>query len=229
VPTVPKEKRILLVRHEESRKTLTGAFGDIECDMITERGRSRSDRIAKSITSFAKEIGEPFELFYAKSARAMQTAERIAKMSGWKKTPLEIRSINLGRIEGLSAQDVEKKFPEFSRTLGLYRAGLFNSYDLPFPHNAESPMDFERRTFSTFKRAVKNATQRNLIFVLHRSPMTAMLISIARASGHYPEKFYGIVPMQPGDTFLVTATNTSFGIHAANIPPSKLLSSLRVF
>jgi broad specificity phosphatase PhoE len=217
---------IVLIRHEECQKTLSERFGEMPGDTITPAGRRRAMTIGRALQQYAKRKSWGIELHCASSDRAHQTAAIIQACAAVPIITLRIVSIDLGPVSGRTAVEITQRFPRFAEALSLYRAGLFNSYDLPFPKGAQSAKGFECHAFEIFRRAIKRSRRELLVFVLHRSPITAILISIARQMRVYPRQFYGVVPMLPGGCFLIQSSGGKLKLLKANVQPDKLASAL---
>ena len=109
--------KLFLVRHGEVENNIKHIFGgDSE---LTERGKEQAKEMAK----YLKEI--KFRVIYhSPRIRAVKTAEKIAEISSDAELVqiAELTEMNYGRLEGLSIDDVNERFP------GLFKERAENKY-----------------------------------------------------------------------------------------------------
>ena len=197
-------RHILLIRHAESEKNRSGSFSSAsDSEPLTAEGRAASDNVARALRACLK--WGSVEVHAAQSGRAQLTAEHIADtVQSDVHLHEELRSISLGNRSGATEEDLERTDPSFIADLTLYRSGLLNAYDVRTPPGAEDHYLFERRVNATIAGVVRASCAAVVVFVLHRSSLTAALIEIARRHRNYPDSFYGYVVLDLASISSVT-------------------------
>ncbi|MBW1981912.1 MAG: histidine phosphatase family protein [Deltaproteobacteria bacterium] len=97
-------------------------------------------------------------------SRSMETAENIAKFHDLSVTPLEaIIDISYGQWEGVSNQEVQKKYPD------LYKMWLEEPHKVRFP-GGESLDEVRSRTMKAIEELLARHAEENIVLVAHRVP-----------------------------------------------------------
>ena len=105
-------------------------------------------------------------------SRSMETAENIAKFHKIPVTPLDaIIDISYGEWEGLSSEDVQKKYPE------LYALWLNEPHKVRFP-GGESLDEVRLRTMAALEELLAKHENENFVLVAHRVPNKVMCCAI---------------------------------------------------
>jgi broad specificity phosphatase PhoE len=128
---------ILIVRHGESEGNLDGRLQGHLDSPLTERGRAQ----AAQVGGFLGSLGLRWEAAYASPlARARETARIIADRTGYPEAVLDedLREIGAGQMEGLTRDDMERRFPDFLKR-AITNLGDFAEY------GGESYEDVQRR------------------------------------------------------------------------------------
>ena len=99
---------ILLVRHGQSEGNAERRFGGHTATPLSSRGRRQAQATAEALAS------EPLSAIYSSDlARAMQTAEPLAKLSGLRVEASEaFRERSVGVMEGLTFEEAAAQHPE---------------------------------------------------------------------------------------------------------------------
>jgi broad specificity phosphatase PhoE len=198
-------KWLLLVRHVESVKNIEGRFASLEqTEMLTPVGDVAADCLAEDVKMLWTGLGGgQLTVLSGGSVRALLTAERIGKRVGADVTVVRrLRSIEIAGVSGRPESDLLSERNAFMMGLLLYRSGLLNSYDLPGMRAISQ--EFETEQLSVVDDALMRLPDQGMcVVVAHRSPITAVLIGIARLGHGYPSDFYGYVPLELGYCSLV--------------------------
>jgi broad specificity phosphatase PhoE len=101
--------QLILVRHGETLWNETRKFQGLSDIELSSKGKFQAQSLAESLK------GEALEAIYTSPLiRARQTAERIAR---YHHCPVHIeeglKELNQGLLEGLTAEDLRKRYPEF--------------------------------------------------------------------------------------------------------------------
>lgn len=211
-------KYAILIRHAESEKNVASRFSGAKDLGLTVVGSVEAKEYAIKLTDAAAALGSLGEVYSANSSRALQTARPLADQIGRGVRTLNFRSIDLGLVSGLSEKEAQQAFPDFFQDLMQYRAGLKNSYSIRFPPGAEDPHAFEREMFQMLDAAIKGSVGDVSFFVMHRSPMTAVLISALRSSGAYPHDFYGHLTIDHLSPFVLRWQDDAYRLHSIGFP-----------
>jgi broad specificity phosphatase PhoE len=207
-------KYILLIRHLESIKNIQKSFSSLEeQEPLTSTGirnaKANSDILQESLSLF-----DNYEIICSNSKRAFDTCSMIfgdrsiAKFSEFNSIIYE----EGGKLES----EIISNNPEFMSQLNLYRNGLLSSYNINVSKKSENLVEYEKRVFSKFKIILEKSNCELLIFVLHRSPITTILINLARKYLDYPKNFFGFVPVDIGKGSLITLTDERIQMIAIN-------------
>lgn len=103
--------RLVLVRHGQTEWNAVGRFQGQADTNLSPLGREQAAAVAQAVRRF-----NPVALYSSTLVRAFHTAERIGAVLGLDILPEpDLRETNLGHLEGLSAEETRKRFPDFFR------------------------------------------------------------------------------------------------------------------
>ncbi|MCB0536564.1 MAG: histidine phosphatase family protein [Bacteroidetes bacterium] len=211
-------KKIILLRHFESDKNIANRFSSsIDTDSLS----IISDDYIKLYSQNLLIINSYFaieEIHCSDSLRAFNTAKIITNKLPYKKIIKHKEFISIKyKSEGISEEDAIRIDPKFIQGLNLYRKGLYSSYDIKTPIGSESVHDFEVRVINCFNSILRKNNSQIYLFVLHRSPITSILINIAREYYNYPKNFFGFIELDLGKgSLLMEDDNKNISIEAVN-------------
>jgi 2,3-bisphosphoglycerate-dependent phosphoglycerate mutase len=105
---MPLATNVLLIRHGQSKGNAERRFGGHTATPLSSRGRNQAQKTAHTLKS------ESLTAIYSSDlARAMETAEPLAKLTG---LPIHgaaaFRERSVGIMEGLTFEDAAQKHPE---------------------------------------------------------------------------------------------------------------------
>ena len=108
---------IYLIRHGEAENNIKNIFG--EDSELTEKGERQAREIAEYLKDFEFDV-----IYHSPKKRAVKTANIIAELiNGIELIEIpEITEMDYGILEGLSIDDVNKRFP------GLFKERAENKY-----------------------------------------------------------------------------------------------------
>jgi len=190
-------KSILLFRHFESFKNVDNKFSS---ESNQEELTQESLNTIKDYSAIFDEIisqKKVTTIYCADSKRAIDSAGLLVNKNVKIETLPDFNSIKYNS-KGLPEKEVENSNPAFMNGLSLYRKGLFSSYLIPTPADSESVIEFEKRVWDRFNSIIKKNNSDLVIFFLHRSPITSILINFARKYYNYPKDFFGYVELDLG-------------------------------
>ncbi len=180
---------ILLLRHAESIKNVVGKFSSAaDSDALTELGRAHLHAEVVPIVAAAQSVLPGLSIVVCSpSRRAVETAEQMERQGLSVKRDSLLSSHVVTQTAGLTESELCEKFPESSRYLKEYRHGLRSSSTIPFV----------RDSLDALRERAREAllSYDEVMFVAHRSFLTACLMEAAAASGAIERTHYGFVPL----------------------------------
>lgn len=212
--------KILIIRHAESEKNINKAFSSITDDeLLTKAGERTARQIAHNVRAYVKKnklccMG----LHVANTRRAIMTAQFLETELGMTmRLYNEFKSIkNTRNLIGLTEEEVKRRDPIFMNELMLSRAGIFNAY----LHSSNLTGDIVRRheevVFSKFLEIISDAPNGIVLFVVHHSTLTDIVINLARKYYGYPLTFYGNIECELGHLFLFDTNKCIFELANEN-------------
>jgi broad specificity phosphatase PhoE len=222
-------KYLLITRHVESSKNINDKFAsDGDREALTPGGARLAEFLGKQLVDFISFLNEPsgVTIVSSESRRAFDTAMALAVEIG---APITIeprlQSLTRSSTVGLTYSEFLIRDPLGAHELNLYRAGLFDSYEMR--RSGEELSAFEARVVEVV-RELASASIGVGILVSHRSTISACLINIARQAYDYPPQFFGYVPIDFGASALIDLHSKPWKILFANIIPSDLNVTGRV-
>jgi len=196
-------KSILLFRHFESLKNVNNKFSS---EGNQEKLTQESLGTIKNYSALFVEIVNQKKIttiYCSDSKRAIDSVKFLAGRNVKIESFADFNSIKYNS-KGLTETEVENTNPTFMNGLSLYRKGLFSSYLIPSPADSESVIEFEKRVWDRFISIVKKDNSDLIVFFLHRSPITSILINFARKHYNYPKDFFGYVELDLGNFSFLT-------------------------
>jgi broad specificity phosphatase PhoE len=145
---------LLLARHGETDWNRERRWQGHADPPLNERGRSQAHALARELE------GETIEAVYTSDlARARETAEIVAERLGVAVVAIpELRELNFGALEGLTATEVEERFPG---ALEAYRDRG------EAPPDGESPAELAERTLAAVRRIAAEHPAGTVLVVAH--------------------------------------------------------------
>lgn len=220
-------KFLLLLRHPESTKNIENHFSSVtDCEKLTTQGVDQLNLIRDEIKSFTLRKSVKLKnIFAANSSRGEYSAKYLSNAFSCEFDLCdEFCSFKLGKNSGISELELKIKDPIFYSNLTLYRKGLFSSYDIEYNGAPKSLKTFENDIIVKLDSIIADLNDNELsVIIMHKSALTAYLISIARNYHNYPLDFYGYVDL-PLASVSVVAINPEGGMKIVCVgePPSIL-------
>lgn len=162
--------RLLLIRHGETSwnrvRRIQGCRSDTE---LSQRGREQAEKIALWLKKQRVDA-----LYASPLKRAVDTAKAIVRACGLEvKVAFDLREIDAGELEGLSQEELRKRYGEFWKEL---REGD-PSFPLP---GGESLEGLQRRAWGEIEHIMERHPEETVAVVGH---LLANLAIICRALG----------------------------------------------
>lgn len=160
--------KILLIRHGESMANAMGVFAGSTDVPLSETGR----RQAAVTADFLKEV--PVDAVYASDlCRAVETAEAVARPRGLS-VNIEpgLREINCGQWEGLSHEEIARRFPELLR---VWREDLGKA-ELP---GGESVAQVSRRAMEALARIAGRHCGETVCIASHGMVIRCLAVAVS--------------------------------------------------
>jgi broad specificity phosphatase PhoE len=159
--------KVYLVRHGQTAWNLEEVFRgrmDIPLDDTGKQEVHLAGEALKDQTIHA--------IYSSPLSRSMETAENIAKFQNIPVTPLEaIIDISYGDWEGVSLDDVRKKYPD------LYTLWLREPHKVTFP-NGESLEQVRTRAMAAINQLIEKHQNETIALVAHRVPNKVICCSM---------------------------------------------------
>lgn len=151
---------LIFVRHGQSRANLERVFAGHTDIPLTELGKRQAERTADFLREY------PIEKIYASDLlRAMQTAEPTAQIKGLEILPRrELREIFAGDWEGVSYEELMRRFPE---SYGTWRTDCGRAH----PENGESVVDLSKRIYREVDRIAAENRGKCVAIFTHATPI----------------------------------------------------------
>jgi broad specificity phosphatase PhoE len=222
--------KIAILRHAESEKNINKSFShDSHSEPITSLGCDQALKIGQSLFLYCQQnYLTNVQIHSSKSQRANSTATIIANCFGvgFKEHP-EFRSITTDKhLMGKTEDEVKQADPVFTTQLELYRSGLFNAYHYQTVANNLKNGEYERQVIDKFYEILNDAEEGMIVYILHHSSITAVLIEIARQSCYYPNDYYGHVKADVGNLYLLDYSKKKFRFDLVNHKPPIIAEEL---
>ena len=162
--------QLLLIRHGEtpwnSERRVQGCRSDTE---LSQRGREQAEKIALVLRKQRVDA-----IYSSPLKRAVDTAKAIARACGLEvKVAFELREIDAGELEGLSQEELRKRYGEF------WKEWRESNPSFPLP-GGESLEELQRRAWGEIERIMGRHPEETVAVVGH---LLANLAIICRALG----------------------------------------------
>jgi broad specificity phosphatase PhoE len=159
--------RMFLIRHGETRWNETKRFQGISDIELNARGHAQAHALAQSLgrESLAAIYTSPL-------IRARQTAESIARLHACPLLVEEgLKELNQGHLEGLTAEELRKDFPDF------FPKWLKEPGTLVLP-GGESLGELQIRTWGVMERLIRKHSQETIAVVAHSFVILTILCRV---------------------------------------------------
>ena len=161
--------RIYLVRHGQTNDNIKNLMQGWKDTPLNDQGRLQ----ANALVSFFRE--ESIDIVYSSDlSRALETAQIIADAIH-KEVYIDkqLREMYLGSWEGHSWQEIEAEYAYFFNKPENEK----NALNI---HSGESYIEFQLRSFETFKKIVHNHLKKNIIIVTHGGVIREIIANIMK-------------------------------------------------
>ena len=128
---------------------------------------------------------------------------------------------NTEKLVGLTEYEVKILDPIFTNELMLSRAGILNAYHHSSNLTGAMVRRHEEIAYNKFKNIVSNVPNGVILFIMHHSTLTDIVINLARKYYEYPSIFYGNIECELGHIFLFDFDKGIFEL--ANVDSDELL------
>jgi broad specificity phosphatase PhoE len=158
---------IHLVRHGDTPQAAEGIFcGDLD-PPLTDHGREQAERVARAAAGLGL-----IALYCSPKLRARQTAEPIARASGFEPTIEDgLREIAYGRWEGLKESDIREREPA---VLAAWHADPA----LVSPPGGETAYDIAARAMPVLTRVRDRHKSGHVMLVSHKATIRVMVCAL---------------------------------------------------
>lgn len=198
--------RVLLARNGETTWTSAGWLQGWAPTRLTDRGRDQVAALAEALAA-----REPDRLFASDLHRSLRTARVVADATGLDAVPDRAwRARDLGRLQGLEAEEAFERFPRFS----LARRGAAALTERP--DGGESVRDARERVLGAFARLIAGlGPSETVVVVTHADAVRAVCCEVddsdlvrATLDGSVPPASVTEVAVRDGESSVVTADET---------------------
>ncbi|MDD5195133.1 MAG: histidine phosphatase family protein [Candidatus Omnitrophica bacterium] len=160
--------KLFLIRHGTTRWNKERRYCGHKDVPLSREGKYQAKQLYKRLS------GMSFDRVYASDRkRAIQTAQIIFKSLCVKRIP-DLREINFGVLEGLSHEEILKKYPD------NYRIWLKDPFRDCIP-KAESLRSFQRRVTSALNKIVKLNAGKNIAVISHGGAISIFIAGILKS------------------------------------------------
>jgi broad specificity phosphatase PhoE len=158
---------LLLIRHGETRWNEAKRFQGISDIELSAKGFAQANSLAQSLRN------ETLAAIYTSPLiRARQTAECIARGRTCPFVVEEgLKELNQGRLEGLTAEELRKDFPDF------FAEWLKDPGTLVLP-GGESLGELQNRAWSAMERLIPKHSQETIVVVAHSFVILTILCRV---------------------------------------------------
>lgn len=172
-PRPPDATRVVLVRHAETEAAARGrCIGRTDVGLSHE-GVARAEALALELSALS-----PTAVYASTSRRAVATAAPIARACGLDVRPVaELCEVDFGRLEGLSLEEVEARYPS------VWREWMDRPATVRFP-GGESLLELSARVERALSDIGARHPRETVIVASHGGPIR---LALARALGRPPE------------------------------------------
>lgn len=147
---------MILVRHGQTVWNESGRFQGISDIELSAEGKQQAQSLAKSLKDL-----DLVAIYTSPLTRARETAGIVAQ---YHNCPVEVaeglRELDQGELEGLTAQDLRDKYPEFFQKW-ILQPGMTR---LP---KGESLKDLQDRAWASVEKILEKHSEGNIMIVAH--------------------------------------------------------------
>jgi probable phosphoglycerate mutase len=191
--------QLIVIRHGQTQWNIAGIRQGHLDSSLTERGHAQAKALGKRLAH------ESFSALYSSDlGRAVATAMRIATMTGHAVvTDARLRERHLGIFQGLSGEEIKKKYPEEYR---LHRS-MGPDYIIP---GGESVRQQVQRNVECLTAIAKNHLGETIVAVTHGGVLSGFLRHTLSIPLGAPRRFdfvnagLNVFVYDEGDWFLQT-------------------------
>jgi broad specificity phosphatase PhoE len=156
--------RFILIRHGESEANLGAWFAGYTNADLSPKG----ERQARLTAAYIKENYQVDAVYASDLARAFKTAKATAELFGLEPIPeVGLREINAGRWEGLSFDEIAKRFPS-DYSVWMKNIGHSRCTD------GESVAELSERIYATILRIAEENPGKTIAIGTHATPIRTL-------------------------------------------------------
>lgn len=148
--------RLIIVRHGQTVWNERGRFQGISDIALSAEGKQQAHSLAKSLKDLDLTV-----IYTSPLTRARETARIVAQYHACAvKVEKGLKELNQGELEGLTAQDLRDKYPEFFQKW-ILQPGMTR---LP---EGESLHDLQDRAWTSVERILQRHSEGSVMIVAH--------------------------------------------------------------
>ncbi len=156
--------RLIIIRHGETEWNLEGRIQGHLDSPLTETGRAQAEAIAERVQTV-----EVNALYSSDLGRAYTTAQFVSHKTGQViLTDKRLRELYLGKFEGLTEEEVEKRFPEEY----VYLKKADPGYIYP---GGESKEQFSLRVISCLEELMVKHEGEQIVVITHGGALSRLI------------------------------------------------------
>jgi probable phosphoglycerate mutase len=156
--------RLIIIRYGETEWNLEGRIQGHLDSPLTETGRAQAGAIAGRLCEV-----DVNALYSSDLGRAYATAQIVSDKTGLETiTDIRLRELNLGKFEGLTEEEVRKRFPE------EYRYLKDSDPDYIYP-DGESKSQFSLRVISCLEELMGKHLGDQIVVITHGGALSRLI------------------------------------------------------
>ena len=156
--------RLIIIRHGETEWNLEGRIQGHMDSPLTESGRAQAEAIAGRLQTV-----EVNALYSSDLGRAYTTAQFVSHKTGQNiLTDKRLRELHLGKFEGLTEEEVQKRFPEEY----VYLKNAEPSYIYP---GGESKEQFSLRVITCLEELMGKHQGEQIVVITHGGALSRLI------------------------------------------------------
>ena len=205
-------KRIILIRHAESRKNTENQYASIEgLEPLTEKANKQIEALITSIERIYLSSHKSSAIIYtAPEKRCKDTAQRIGVYFNIQSiVSQEICSFAALSTSGQNIAEVHKSNKELAAQVEKYQSGLMSGEEVSWPAGSISILESRVKRFIDYCLV---CNKRNIWIVGHKSSITCMAITLMRKYKIYPNDFYGYIDIPVGTGIVMDVSQDTLSI-----------------
>ena len=158
---------LILVRHGETQLNKEGRIQGVNDLPLTTTGRSQARALAKALAE-----DEPFWLYTSSLPRASETCRIVSETLQVSAAEVEgLREADVGRLEGLTGQEMRQQYPEFARRWNR------DSGATQIP-GGESLLQVQQRAWLAVKDLMEKHPDDTVVAVTHNFVMQTIICKV---------------------------------------------------